>query len=358
MKIQALKAVVSAAVISLAGCSTNQLGVTPNIQFTPAQGQLFATVGTANIDGQAGLNVVATFRSPNGLTAVPISNATISGPAGFAGLAGSNDPGAGATTIPIGSAQNSFSLQSCLLGCNTHLAGIDMYGVGPPGNSANNSAPNTYPAQPQFGDNGTDPAVDACAPRGAPPAPPGGEIPFYGGPPAYPNGGQNLGFPEGFYMMDLGVAPPTGAYNVTLTYSQNGNTTNVPATANLASGALLPVIGAPTYVSDGAGGGSGTVTVPAGVTEVLVNILDAGSAGGAPACFPAAGYFTVLIKGAGAQNFTLPAGSIAAGENVVVQAIGFDYNAFELGPPTNLQQNPGLPAQADLTISGENVVTE
>jgi hypothetical protein len=99
--------------------------------------------------------------------------------------------------------------------------------------------------------------------------------------------------------------------------------------------------------------------VPAGVTEVLVNILDAGSASaGGPVCFPASGYFTVLIKGAGAQNYTLPGGSIVLGENVVVQAIGFDYNAFELGPPTNLQQNPGLPAQADLTISGERVVTE
>jgi hypothetical protein len=358
MKIQALKAVGCAAVILLAGCSTNQLGVTPNISFNAAQGQLFATVGTANIDGQAGLNLVATFRSPNGLTAVPISNATIAGPPGFAGLAGSADPGAGAATIPIGSSLNSFTLQSCLLGCNTHLAGIDMYGVGPPGNSAPNSAPNTYPAQPQFGDAGTSVAVDACAPRG-PNALNPGEIPFYGGPPAYPNAGQNLGFPEGFYMMDLGVAPPTGAYNVTLTYSQNGSVTNVPATANLASSALLPVIGAPTYVSDGAGGGSGTVTVPAGVTEVMVNVLDAGSStAGGPACFPAAAYFTFLIKGSGAQNYTLPGGSIPLLDNVVVQAIGFDYNAFELGPPTNLQQNPGLPAQADLTISGETAVTE
>jgi hypothetical protein len=351
MKIQALKAVGCAAVILLAGCSTNQLGVTPNIQFNPAQGQLFATVGTANIDGQAGLNLVATFRSPNGLSAVPISNATISGPAGFAGPGGSADPGnSGATTIPIGSQQNSFSLQSCLLGCNTHLAGIDMYGVGPPGNSAPNSAPNTYPAQPQFGDAGGAPELTACGST---------EIPFYGGPPAYPSPGQNVGFPEGFYMMDLGVAPPTGAYNVALSYAQNGGTTNVPVTANLGSSVLLPVIAAPTYASDGAGGGSGTVTVPAGVTEVMVNILDAGSStAGPPACFPATAYFTVLVKGAGVQNYTLPAASIPVGENVVVQAIGFDYNAFELGPPTDMLQNPGLPAQADLTISGETLVTE
>lgn len=349
MKIQALKAVGCAAMISLAGCSTNQLGVTPNITFNPAQGQLFATVGTANIDGQAGLNLVATFRSPNGLTAAPISNATISGPAGFAGLAGSADPGAGAATVPLGSQQNNFTLQSCLLGCSTLLAGIDMYGVGPPGNSASNSAPNSYPAQPQFGDGGGAPELTVCGNT---------EVPFYGGPPAYPVAGQNLGYPEGFYMLDLGVAPPTGAYNVALSFSQNGSVSNVNGAANLASGVLLPTMALPTYVSDGAGGGSGTVTVPAGVTEVLVNILDAGSAGGSPSCFPAAAYFTVLVKGAGVQNYVLPAGSIPTGENVVVQAIGFDYNAFELGPPTDMQQNPGLPTHADLTISGEILVTE
>lgn len=350
MKIHALIAVASAAAIGLAGCSTNQLGVTPNIHFTPSQGQLFATVGTANINGQAGLNLLATFRSPNGLTGVPISTATISGPGGFAGPGASGDPGAGLTTIPMGSALNNFVLQSCLTGpppCNTNLAGIDMYGVGPPGNSQQNAPANVYPAQPQFGDVNSGGAFAAC----------GGEIPMYGGPPAYPTAGQNLGYPEGFYAIASG-APPTGTYNVTLSYSQNGNVTNVPVTANLASGALLPVIGAPTYVSDGAGGGSGTVTVPGGVTEVLVNIIDAGSAAGGVRCNTGGAYATLLIKGAGAQNYVLPAGSMGVGDHVVVQAIGFDYNAFELGPPTDMNQNPGLPSQADLTISAETLVTE
>lgn len=339
-----ITAVVTAA--ALAGCTTNQLGVTPNAVFQPANGKLFVAVGTANIDGEADLNIVATFRQPNGLSAIPISSGTISGPAGFAGPGGSADPGAGLTTVPFGSRANNFVLQSGLTGGQTtNLAGIDLYGVGPVGTSQQNVPANLYPAQPQFDDvsAGSASAFSLC----------GTPVPIYGGKPAYPGQQQSNGppgYPEGFYLMASG-SPPVGAYTVTLSYSQNGKTTNVPATATLASNALLPTMAAPTYATDGAGGGSGTVNIPGGVTEVLVNIADNG-------CFPAASYATVEVKGSGSQPYTIPPGTFATGDSLIVQAIGFDYNAYELGPPSDMTQNPGLPAHADVTVSGETGATE
>ena len=340
---RALAAAVAAA--ALTGCTTGQLSMVPNTTFTPANGKLFVAVGTANIDGEADLNVVATFRSPNGLSAIPISSATIAGPAGFIGPSGSGDPGADLTTVPLGSALNNFVLQSGLTGGQTtNLAGIDSYGVGPVGTSQQNVPENLYPAQPQFGDvsAGSQAAFGVC----------GSEIPIYGGAPAYPGQLQPNGppgFPEGFYLVASG-APPAGTYNLVLSYSQNGTTTNVPGSVSLSSTALLPTLAAPTYTSDGNGGGSGTVNVPAGVTEVLVNVLQADPNHG---CFPGDVYASVEVKGSGSQPYTIPSGTFATGSSIVVQAIGFDYNAVELGPPQDMSQNPGLPAQADVTVSPE-----
>jgi hypothetical protein len=341
-----LSIVLGIAVVAISGCTTSQLGVTPNINFRPVNGKLFAAVGTANIDGEAALNVVATFRGPNGLSAVPISNATIAGPAGFGGPAGSLDPGAGLAVVPLGSAANNFTLQNALFGQSTNLAAIDLYGAGPPSDSAPNSAPNLYPAQPQFADvsAGSAAAFAVC---------PGPPVPLYGGPPAYPVAQQNFGYPEGFYIVASGL-PPTGNYTVTLSYAQNGKVTNTSVAAPLGAASVLPTMAAPTYVSDGAGGGSGTVSVPAGVTEVLVNVIETNGGG----CSPGAKYATALIKASGPQPYTIPGGTLDVGSSLAVQAVGFDYDAFGLGPPSNFKQDPGLPAQADLTISAETAATE
>ena len=314
---------------ALWGCTTSQAGVTPNITTGPLGGTLELAVGTVNFGGvDAGLNVVETFRGSNGFTAVPINTATLSGPGGFLGLAGSADPGADLAAVPLGSASNFF-----VVGNNsTDLASADGFGIGPPGTSQ--TFANGFPAQPQFGDVGAGGGLF------------GGEVPFYGAPPAFPaqSGGVIPGFPEMFYLLDLGGAPPTGSYTLLVSFSQNGVSKSTSTSASLASNALLPTMAAPSYTADinNDGGGTVNVTNPAGVTESLVNITDTTSGA----------LSTVVTHGSGPQTATVPAGTFTAGDSLTLQAFGFDYPDVELvlsspGP------NPTLPASADVTISAQ-----
>ncbi len=322
-------AVIAAA---LTGCTTGQLNRTPPLHFTPTNAVLQFTVGTVNFAGTGvGLNVLETDRAPSGYTAFPDNTVTLTGPAGFAGTPGSADPGAGAASVPLGAAVNSFPL-----GANvTMLAAADGFGIGPPGSSS--SAISPFPAQPQFLD--ALPNSTFTAQRG-----------IYGGPPAYPAPSGPPGYPEGFYLLALPAVPPLGAYTLTVSYSQNGTAATQTANATLSSAALLPVLTTPTYVSDGAGGGSGTVTLPPGVVEVLVDITDRTSGVRA----------TAEVTGAGTtQTYTIPDTlGFAAGDTLRIQAFGFDYNDFELGPPTNLSQTPALPAQADVTVAPQGAAAE
>jgi len=93
------------------------------------------------------------------------------------------------------------------------------------------------------------------------------------------------------------------------------------------------------------GGGTVTVAVPAGVTEVLVNFRDATSGAYATKFLPNPG------AAAGTLTATIPAGTFASGDSLRVQAIGFDYADYELGPPNNTSQTPPMPASADMTVS-------
>lgn len=322
------------ATVIIAGCTTGQANVTPNITTGPLGGTFEAAVGTVNFNGAAaGLNVVETFRGSNGYTAVPVNTVTVSGPAGFAGVAGSGDPGAGAAAVNLGSQFNAFAVGPT----GTNLAAADAFGMGPPGSSTTGA--NAFPEQPQFGD------VVGTGLFGA-----SGEARFYGGPPAYPPPSGTAGFPEVFYLVATGAAaPPTGTYTVTSNYSQNGNAGSKTASPMLASNALLAVIAAPTYTTDGAGGGTVHVTVPgAPVSEAIVNITDTTSGISA----------TVETTTAGAQNLNVPDSlGFKVGDSLTLQAIGFDYDDFGLTaqPPP---QAPAMPVQADVTVSARTTTAE
>lgn len=258
-------------------------------------------------------------------------------------------------------------------------------------------------------------------------------IPFipWGGPPAFdPNGtklGERdgvgsingvdsfgnpyfLGVAEGITIFD-GLSIHTGTYTLSLAVSTVGNggsisTSTVSKTANLTSLALLPTITAPVVTPDanGDGGATFTTSLPAGVSEAYVQIVDYGPLGGPtnpskvsgkPAnCQAARGtsfapvYYTFHITNAASTTYTLPAtigpnlattggvsniqpslslctaaqntaatGTSTPADDFVVQMIGFDYPVYQAALGLTLQTTPQNPqiangsGQADVTIS-------
>src|ERR1700730_17266386 len=79
-------AALALAVALAAACSANGTASNPFMKRVDlSSNKLQFAVGTANIgfDGTVGLNVVATFRQPNGHSAVLVDTPTITGPSGF-----------------------------------------------------------------------------------------------------------------------------------------------------------------------------------------------------------------------------------------------------------------------------------
>jgi hypothetical protein len=344
------------AVTMLAACTTGQSNTTPNVVAAPANGKLQMAVGTVNFANIGiGINVLETYRGPNGFTAVPINTATLVGPAGFSAPAGSGDPGSGQAAIPLGSAHNQFVIGNA--GANTQLASADGFGVGPP--SASTTGMNVYPMQPQF--------ADAALPPMAFPA-----APIYGGPPAYPavlyvpSALSSLvqipsGWSEGFYIVALTAPPPSGTYMLNVTYTANGSTLSTQASAVLPSPPVtLPFLNPPQIQSTHDGGATISLLLPPGVPHALVNVIDLNvppstPPAGAP-CTTGLSFATVAFTQSGQQAIPPNIGrggapSFCSGDTLVAQAYGFDYDDFALGPPGNTLQTPSLPPRADLTVS-------
>ncbi len=204
-------------------------------------------------------------------------------------------------------------------------------------------------------------------PSGTPNVPP---QPYIVGPPAVPffNDGTEFssfaGYMTGFTAFE--AAPATGQYTLTdIVATTNAGSPTFTATATLTSTTPLPALPAPTFVSDGKGGGTASVTVPSDprIIETLIYVVDVG----------AKTYYTSPpIKGSGALSFVLPDGlgvcaviepgcqtshpgpSITSGDQYLVYAATFDYPQFEAEPPGNTSQTPtltGATAQADLSLS-------
>ncbi len=368
-------------IVTLAACSTNGLSQNPKItQATLSQNKATLGVGTARLpDGTVGLNVVATYRQANGLSATLANTPTLTGPSGFVvpttpavaptpspapgapnGFGGS---GSDASTGHIsGSPENPNPLQSQVPTTFGQIGGVFASGFGPfndigtggqayyPGNTPSLGAPyNIMSPTPTFGQ-----PFFATA-----------QLFYIGGPPAYrffndgsyPN--KFAGYLPGF--MTFEVAPVAGTYNLAINVpATNTSPITQAASATLTSTSALPPLPTPRFASDGAGGGTGTVNVPSGAAETLVFVIDQ----------TANLYYTVgPMMGAGMQSFSLPDNegpcatksigcqpgpSMASGDTYNIFAVSFDYQQFEAEPPVNVQQVPtvvGANGQADLTMS-------
>jgi hypothetical protein len=196
---------------------------------------------------------------------------------------------------------------------------------------------------------------------------------YGGGPPAYPFFRDGT-FPSGFTgysqgFVEFNAAPVLGAYALTDTIATgNAGTTILTANATLSSLTPLPNLPAPVFTQDGAGGGTGTVTIGADARTVETMVYFQNVSQGT--------FFAIgPIRGTGAQPFTLPdllgpcggaAGigcqnnaatqnrTIATGATYRFYAATYDYPMFEASPPGNVSQTPtivGSGGQADISTS-------
>lgn len=382
---------VCAAVLS--GCSTNGAATIPSTsQANLNSNVLQLAVGTANINGTPGLNAVATLRQTNGNSGVLADQPTLTGPAGFtAGSMAAYDPATFGANVDAGTTHVSGSPQvprsnaglvNSTLGTFT---GVFSYGFGPYNcdtNCTNLGA--YYPGNPNSTTgNGFLASQYACFSAicaNSSTANDVGEVqPYYSaagsgfdfivGPPAVPffNNGT---FPTAFAGYSPGfttfaVTPASGSYQLAVNVAaQNAKPVTYTASATLSSTATLGAIGV-AVTGKPSNGLTGSVTIPSGVTETEVFVVDVSSGGTQT-------FFTIgPITGTGTQSWTLPGNlgvcagancqsgasagaTLSTGDNYFVVAVGYDYPAFEAGPPGNTQQKPtitGANGQADLTMS-------
>lgn len=353
--------------VALPACTSGQSAAEPHITVGAiTTSELQFQVGTANLAGTPGLNTVVTFRQPTGFSALLVSTPQITlpfvntAPAAVAG-ADSNtnfitgqqqtNNGTAGTAVTFAQAVGAFAYG--FLASNAGTTGADNSTFYPTTNRMPYYAATRRafyvgpgnPVVPNFKDGSlgiqTDPTLTAT--------------PF-------------LGYPSGFTTFQL--APTVGTYS--LSVGLPNASTPVPtftATTTMASAAMLPLMPAPVVTSTGTGGLTVTETVPAGVTETLIFIVDLNSGY----------YYTLKMTGTGPQTATLASNlgpvvggvagkSLNTGDGVRVYAIGFDYPALEAVPiGANPAQAPVInnagtactfsgvtstcPGQADLTQS-------
>lgn len=356
--------------LALPACTSNQIAAPAVTQANVTLSQLQFQVGTANIAGHPGLNAVVTFRQPNGLSALLVNTPVItlpftnSAPVALAGTdAGTNHIG-GTPQGPNGVAEPAATFSQSV--------GAFAYGL-LASNSITSGTNNSvfYPAtnsQPYYA------ALIGVTPRA-----------YYIGPgnafvPNFNDGSLGttfVGYPSGFTAFAL--APVAGTYSLAAGVSAvNATVPTFTATTTLTSTALLPAFPPAVYASDGVGGGTVSVTVPLGVTETLVDVIDR----------QRGNYYTLVIRGTGPQTATLAPNlgppvpgasgfgpSILPGNGVRLLAAGFDYPAIEAvpvgsaPPQAPVINNAGTactfsgtsstcPGQADITIAPSTVWVE
>jgi hypothetical protein len=220
-------------------------------------------------------------------------------------------------------------------------------------------------------------------------------IATYGGPPGWPSpqGYGNFsyfdGYPEGF--TDFGVTPVSGTYQLSATYPTSADysqSATVTASARLPSaGAVLPAMPQTALTINPDGSGFVSLDVPPGVTETIVNVSSQD-------CDPIdrplgpTNHYSIVTKKSGPQQLFFSAnlgppnaagvathtfctvgdlqaydaylnsGGQATLPNltfvVYVQAVGFDYPAYEASYPFSTTEAPtivGPSGTADITTS-------
>jgi hypothetical protein len=381
--------------LGLTACSGSGASPKAASQQNLSNSTLQFAVGTANVQGAAGLNVVTTYRQNNGdlnpgASAVLVSSPTLSGPFTLPGTAGTADaydstiatgPGPGETgghsmtsTPQTGTTATTFGISGGVFGLGIEPFNYNENGV------PDNVAP--YPV----------PLYDTTAAN---------QVLTWGGPPAFdPNGdgegtldGQvypsgTAGISEGLDIFD-GVTPVAGSYSLTVAVpstTSGGITTT--ANATLGSAALLAPVTAPAPVPDGNGGLTFAVTMPADETEGYIQIVDLGPetdpVTGAPlyaGCHTGVGpnggdpvYYTIEVKGSGTYTLGDKSGPLGSpsictsaqdtaantaagngpatvdGDQIEVMYLGFDYPAYEMTYPATLHN----PAPAILGAKGQD----
>jgi len=358
--------IIAAALVAalLAGCSANGSASPPTSVVSNLQANVLQfAVGTANMGNNSnaiGLNTVATFRQPNGLTATLVNTPTITGPATMVVPACGTGCIDAATNKMSGAPQNVNPNVANPVTVFTQAGGVFSFGIAPENEGATGAAIYTRYSQPFFA------------------TPPAGQVAlnYTGGPPAYPFFRDGTfpsaftGYSQGFDEFNL--TPPAGTYTLSVVVAtSNAGTTTFTASSVLSNLTPLPALATPTFVKDLLGGGTGVVTVPvdARVVETMVYIQNISQ-----------GTFFAVgpIRGTGAQAYTLPdflgpcggaAGTgcqnnastqrptIATGNSFRVFAATYDYPMFEASPPGNTQQSPVINGgaatsnQADITTS-------
>jgi len=374
--------IASAAIVLPACQTTNGTAQLPGVNQVPLSslGKLTFVVGTAKLqDGSTGLNVVAFLRKSDGSTAYLVDTPSITGPSGFV-IPSSALPanGSGGSGVDGGTATISATPQSTAsppaAGTTFGIAGgLFGGGFGPFNSTA--TASNFYPGQaapggpsPTFSTPFYEPSTGTNAPTDP--------RPFLVGPPApgiasftnvsYPP--NFAGYLPGFTAFEAAPVAGTYALNVKVA-AANAASTSLSASATLSSTSTLPAVSAPTLTSDGNGGGTVHVTVPAGAIETLVFVHDLGYAGGGMGVF----YTVGPITGTGAQTGSLSdalgpcsgtagcnAPTLVAGDAYEITAIAFDYPDFESIQPISTKQVPavaGASGQADISISPATIAT-
>jgi hypothetical protein len=232
----------------------------------------------------------------------------------------------------------------------------------------------------------------------------------WGGPPAFTlvnSGGDSVvgnstDYPAGTAGISEGldvfrgvkaVAGGTYTLSITVPVSVGSPTTQ---TASFTMPAALTNLGnatAPAFAPNGKGGGTFAFVMPAGATQAYLQITDFGpdnavagcnGAGGAGGPNPATGqppppvYYTIETTASGtltlpdaigpggtpsvctaAQNTAANGGTATDADEIAIQVVGFDYDAFDAtynnsNPPSLTNQTPqlfGANGTADMTIS-------
>lgn len=384
-----------AGALGLSACTAGQTGP-PNVTVVnpSSSGRLQFAVGTANVAGTPGLNVVATYRQANGASAVLVNTPKLTGPftlpaatapsnfygGGADGLFNQGDPQATADTGPSadevagryigGTAQTQASNPNqgvpTTLGSSGGVFGNGFF----PGNYTSSGNPYSYNPyyQPFYAGNSATPGT-AFLP--------------VGGPPTFDPNRNGGGTQDGSFSAPIkgislglsvfaGVTPGVGQYNLQVTIPTAGFPVVSAPPATLASTALLPALTAPVVTFNGDGSAAVAYILPAGVAGAYVQLVDLNYCnGGSPVPYT----FWVTASGSRAVPNTLgpkgksggPAictaamnnagsgGSVTTGDPVQAVLIGFDYdhNALQYNGTTGqaYPQAPALPARADVTIS-------
>ena len=346
------KFIASVALLGLAtACTSGNSALSP--AYTSASlssDRLAFAVGVATFpDGTQGLNVVTTWRQPNGLSATGLDTPFISGPTAFV-VPPSAQAGDDAGTNTISGSLEVLPGQTAKPTTFSTTNGIFAYGIEPDNSTASGAFATGVNTLPFYDDQ--DPncqAGNAACPADN----------FIGGPPAFPNF-KDGSYPTGFVGYSEGftsfwATPVAGTYSEKLTIqtSNAGTYVSPVVSATLNSTAGLPAwTVVPTFTPDGTGGATVTFTPPAGVTETLVNVVDQ-SIGG---------YYTAVATG-GATSVTFPDNigpgdpattTFNAGDTILIQLVGVDYPAFEAAPPANTKIVPtlaGTNGQTDVTTT-------